>query len=159
MATCTKVESGWKNGERSITYHYDDGSVEIRAGGTRAWRNNNPGNVAGGPGEIGKDYGGLAVFPDVSTGRNARRVLFMPGGKYSDYDSVRQVLRGKLDRAGHPIENTGYAPERDKNGKVINNPNAYADFVRQYFRKHYDTKYNTDLDIENLGIRNYTLEM
>ncbi len=52
---------------------------EIRVGpdGTRAWRNNNPGNLIAGPysrrhGSIGVDYGGMAIFPDRETGEAAQ---------------------------------------------------------------------------------------
>lgn len=53
-----------------ITYHRNDGGKLIRIGGSRAWRNNNPGNVVKGPfskenGAIGESEG-FAVFPDYA---------------------------------------------------------------------------------------------
>jgi hypothetical protein len=91
VAKCVKVESGLTNDKtRFVKYHYDDGTVEMREGGHRAWRNKNPGNLVDGRGALGKDYGGSAIFPDVETGRKARRALFEPGGKSYDYDSVRR---------------------------------------------------------------------
>jgi hypothetical protein len=54
-----------------------DGSIEIRTGGTPAWRNNNPGNIrflgtfARNHGAIGRDDNGFAIFPDEATGEAA----------------------------------------------------------------------------------------
>lgn len=39
--------------------------------GTLAQRNNNPGNLRAGAGQIGRDANGFAIFPDVQTGWNA----------------------------------------------------------------------------------------
>lgn len=36
--------------------------------GSRAARNNNPGNLRSGPGQIGTDSAGYAIFPDLNTG-------------------------------------------------------------------------------------------
>lgn len=61
------------------TVHYFDeqGNVTIRSEGSKAWRNNNPGNMVYRPkgfasrhGAIG-EAGGMAVFPDEATGRKA----------------------------------------------------------------------------------------
>lgn len=54
----------------------DDGSFELRTGGTRSWRNNNPGNIAYGKiaianGAVGRDEYGTAIFPTEETGRRA----------------------------------------------------------------------------------------
>jgi RHS repeat-associated protein len=54
---------------------YSDGTEEVRSGGTRSWRNNNPGNLRAGDfanehGAIG-NAGGFAVFPDEATGQAA----------------------------------------------------------------------------------------
>jgi hypothetical protein len=59
----------------TIRITYPDGTVEIRSGGTRAWRNNNPGNIEAGPaanaaGAIGSD-GRFAIFPDEASGETA----------------------------------------------------------------------------------------
>jgi hypothetical protein len=60
-----------------IVYYREDGSSAIYVGGSRNWRNNNPGNIGYGNGKlatklgaIGK-AGGFAVFPDYETGRKA----------------------------------------------------------------------------------------
>lgn len=60
-----------------IVYYREDGSSAVYIGGSRNWRNNNPGNIGYGNGKlvtklgaIGK-AGGFAVFPDYETGRKA----------------------------------------------------------------------------------------
>lgn len=54
---------------------------EKKIGGSRSWRNNNPGNITHGPfakshGAIGKDYGGMAVFPTMKAGEKAQDALW-----------------------------------------------------------------------------------
>ena len=56
-------------------YVGNDGNIYEASGGSRAWRNNNPGNLeygkfARGNGAIGTD-GRFAIFPDTATGFNA----------------------------------------------------------------------------------------
>ena len=84
--------------------------------GTVAQRNNNPGNLRSGPGQIGTS-GGFAVFPDPTTGwaalehqvnLNIRRGL-----------TLEQFFAGGN---GYP----GYAPSSDSN-----DPARYAAFVAQ----------------------------
>lgn len=58
-----------------VTIPREDGTVEMRQGGSRAWRNNNPGNIEAGDradeaGAIGGD-GRFAIFPDEATGQAA----------------------------------------------------------------------------------------
>lgn len=69
---------------KDVIYSYPDGAKIRRTGGTRAWRNNNPGNImygefarnAGAIGYAGKvGNGNFAVFPDQQTGMNAIRKL------------------------------------------------------------------------------------
>lgn len=60
---------------RNTVIEYGDGSREIRSGGSRQWRNNNPGAMWYGPftrskGAIGQD-GPFAIFPDADTGYRA----------------------------------------------------------------------------------------
>lgn len=63
--------------ELRIIYFREDGSSTIYIGGTRNWRNNNPGNIGYGNGNLVKKLGaigkagGFAVFPDYETGRKA----------------------------------------------------------------------------------------
>lgn len=59
----------------NVVYTSRGGAEFERSGGTRAWRNNNPGCIRGGDfarsqGAIG-NAGGFAVFPDEKTGMNA----------------------------------------------------------------------------------------
>ena len=56
----------------NVVYYLSNGDEVVRSGGTRAWRNNNPGCIR--PGSIADAYGaigsagGFAVFPDEQTG-------------------------------------------------------------------------------------------
>ena len=64
---------------KAVTYYFEDDHYEVWSGGSRAWRNNNPGNLRNGSiakanGSIGQ-AGGFAVFPDYLSGRNALEVL------------------------------------------------------------------------------------
>jgi len=66
--------SAYADGSDTIIV-YDDGSQIVRQGGTRAWRNNNPGNLRNFAfsiqhGSLG-EAGGFAVFPDEATGWRA----------------------------------------------------------------------------------------
>jgi hypothetical protein len=70
------AESGPKN---SVIYFDNLGKKWIYEKGSRAWRNQNPGNMVIGKisienGMIGK-AGGFAVFPDYQTGHNALIIL------------------------------------------------------------------------------------
>jgi RHS repeat-associated protein len=51
----------------NVKYFRDDESGVERSGGTRAWRNNNPGNIRWNSEQIGS-AGGFAVFKDYETG-------------------------------------------------------------------------------------------
>lgn len=71
-----------------VIYVYDNHDCIRRSGGTRAWRNNNPGNLrysefARKMGTIGH-AGGFAVFPDMQTGMAAIAGL-LQSNKYSHY--------------------------------------------------------------------------
>lgn len=60
-----------------IVYYRADGSSAIYLGGSRNWRNNNPGNIAYGNGRLAKRLGaigkagGFAVFPSYEVGKEA----------------------------------------------------------------------------------------
>ena len=63
----------------NVVYEFDDGSKEVRKKGTRAWRNQNPGNVRyskANPwnGQLG-EAGGFCVFSDRSYGERAVRII------------------------------------------------------------------------------------
>lgn len=67
--------------------HYVAYSDGMKVGGSRSWRNNNPGNImagqfATGHGAIGSD-GQFAVFPDEATGKAALTSL-LKGDSYKD---------------------------------------------------------------------------
>jgi hypothetical protein len=66
--------AGRHGGDRYVVY-----ADQVRTGGSRAWRNNNPGNMEAGAfanqhGAIGSD-GRFAVFPDEAAGTAAVRAL------------------------------------------------------------------------------------
>jgi len=130
-----------------VTIYQDAaGNIAFRVGrtdrtgyGTRSWRNNNPGNVkafnwawAQAHGAIGIDAGGFAIFPDYETGWAAKDALLHE--KYGDYNSIREMLKGKFDENGNYIPNTGWAPKSDDN-----NPDLYANTIRDL----------TGLDVDN----------
>ncbi len=77
-----------------VIYIADDGRNTIRSGGSRSWRNNNPGNLrytrfARNHRAIGT-AGGFAVFPDYPTGRAALSALLhgMPYFHLSIYSAI-----------------------------------------------------------------------
>lgn len=90
-------------GSKSYTVQYFDekGNMTIRSGGTKAWRNNNPGNMvysqrgfAGRHGAIGK-AGGMAIFPTEAMGRKALIDLI----KSSNYHNLKVTeLSEKYDK-------------------------------------------------------------
>lgn len=72
MTDYKRATSGTNN---SVLYSDDNGRLTIRTEGSRAWRNNNPGNIRDGDfakkhGAIG-EAGGFAVFPNETAGRKA----------------------------------------------------------------------------------------
>lgn len=80
----------------AVLYTSDGGEKLIRQGGSRAWRNNNPGNIrytdfSRRNGAIGS-AGGFAAFPDYQTGRNAIPLL-LQGSKYINLSISRAVSR------------------------------------------------------------------
>lgn len=83
----------------------DDGSTELREGGTRSWRNNNPGNVrmsefARSNGAIGSDADGFAIFPTLDAGSAAKQKLIFEGKNYKDLS-----LSDAIARYAPPSEN------------------------------------------------------
>jgi len=82
--------------------------ISVRARGSRAWRNNNPGNLvpgrqAEGNGAIGSD-GRFAIFPDEATGMDALIALLRTG----TYQAL--TVEGAMVRYAPPRENdtSGY---------------------------------------------------
>lgn len=82
-----------------------------REGGTRAWRNNNPGNIEYGEfarrqGAVGSD-GRFAVFPSYAVGRNAKReMLFGRDSKYIDLTISRAIARYAPDFENNTFDYT-----------------------------------------------------
>lgn len=67
-----KYKSAIPGNNNDVIYKDCDGNSWTWSGGTRAWRNNNPGNIRDGKftrrcGAIGA-AGGFAIFPDYKTG-------------------------------------------------------------------------------------------
>lgn len=85
-------------------YVGSDGNIYEFSGGTRAWRNNNPGNLEDGKfarnnGAIGTD-GRFAIFPDIATGFNAMANLLSTNA----YQKL--TIQGAINR---------YAPSNENN--------------------------------------------
>jgi hypothetical protein len=95
--------------------------------GSVAQRNNNPGNLKAGPGQVGTDEGGYAIFPDMQTGWAALRSHI---SRHSTEDlTLREYFGGK------PGVYKGYAPKADKN-----DPENYASVVAKRLGVTPDTK-------------------
>lgn len=91
-----------KNGRTATEYYDSNGNItETRTGGGRMWRNNNPGNLRGGKGAIGKDKDRFAIFPDLDAGRKAQADMLRESSLY----------KGKTIKEMVPI----YAPASDGN--------------------------------------------
>ena len=88
---------------KDIIFTNPDGSQYRRTGGTRAWRNNNPGNIrytefARRAGAIGQ-AGGFAVFPNEDVGMRAIEQLLRS-------DSYRNLtVAGAISKYAPPTEN------------------------------------------------------
>ncbi|OBU13010.1 hypothetical protein [Morganella psychrotolerans] len=100
-------------------YKTANGDV-VRKGGSRSWRNNNPGNIIAGDytdsmGAIGRDKLSaghvMAIFPTEEMGRIAKEQLIF---KSSSYKNLK--LSDAINR---------YAPEFNNNGKRINDTPQY----------------------------------
>lgn len=112
------VESG-----NDIIYTDANGNKTKRSGGTRAWRNNNPGNIIAGKwanshGAIGKG-GRFAVFASEAAGMNAIAALL----KTSRY--AVQTVAGAISTYAPPFENDTAAYHRrleQLTGIPINTP-------------------------------------
>lgn len=83
-------------GKGYTTVRKEDGST-VRRTGTRAWRNNNPGNLEYGAfarqkGAIGSD-GRFAVFPSYESGRSAKESLLFESASYRDKTIAAAISR------------------------------------------------------------------
>lgn len=75
----------------------------INVGGTRNWRNNNPGNIeagsfATGQGALGSD-GRFAIFPDIGTGRSALSTLL------TSRSYIALTIEQAMEKYAPPSEN------------------------------------------------------
>jgi uncharacterized protein (TIGR02594 family) len=104
--------SARRTGVKIVTYVDEDAREVVREGGSRSWRNNNPGNIRKGDfvitaGAIGDD-GSFGIFADLKSGLAAITALLQTAS-YRDL-----TLEGAIFRYAPPSENdTG----------------AYVDFV------------------------------
>ena len=91
--------------QKNITIHHADGSTETRVGGSRTWRNNNPGDVIYDKGGFAKRHGAIgennkfAVFPDAQTGHEAN-VALMKGPSYAP-----MTINDAIKKRSPPNEN------------------------------------------------------
>ena len=86
----------FKKSSSAVVDTADDGSRLVREGGSRSWRNNNPGNMrytdfSRDKGAIGT-AGKFAVFPSVETGRAALSSL-LRGLKYLTLSITKAISR------------------------------------------------------------------
>lgn len=86
----------------SVIYIYPNGTRYQHSGGTRAWRNTNPGNIRGGYGAIGS-AGGFAVYASESDGMQAIKTL-LRSPSYNNLTIINAIKR--------------YAPAADRNDPV-----------------------------------------
>ena len=84
---------------------------QFRVEGKRAWRNNNPGNIAAASGfaaahgSIGKDDKGFAIFPNPKAGEQAmRELLFRPESPYANIDTDSLVKRYAPESHGNDVQ-------------------------------------------------------
>lgn len=94
------VAMGLKN-----VFEREDGSKVTLDGGTKAWRNNNPGNLrmsdfSKSQGAIGSDRDGFAIFPSLEAGAKAKENLIFGGKNYKD-----KTLTDAIARYAPPNEN------------------------------------------------------
>lgn len=95
---------------KDVIYEHSDGTKYRRTGGSRAWRNSNPGNIrysqfARRMGAIGR-AGGFAVFPDEETGMRAIGALLRSDG----YNKL--TVAGAISKYAPPSENNTSAYHR-----------------------------------------------
>jgi hypothetical protein len=93
------------DGKKRI-YKKDDGSEEIREGGSKSWRNNNPGNLryAKQKGSLGADNDGFAIFDSLASGEKAREKLLFENGGYKNKTLTDAIAK--------------YAPPNENNTKL-----------------------------------------
>ena len=103
-----------KTATKTVLLVDDQGREFLRTGGSRSWRNSNPGNIRKGDfssnnGAIGDD-GSFAIFPEKGIGNKAIEAL-LRGGSYGNLSIEKAINR--------------YAPPSE------NDTDAYVNFVLQ----------------------------
>ena len=98
-----KYEYATAGNNNDVIYKDCDGNSWTWSGGTRSWRNNNPGNIRDGKftcryGAIGA-AGGFAIFPDYKTGFDCLITLL----KTQSYQKLS--LEQVINKYAPPIEN------------------------------------------------------
>lgn len=105
--------------KQGVVIENPDGTYEVRTGGTKAWRNNNPGNIRfskwmwRNTKPIGVDYNGFLIYRTQDEGQRAIGFLLKNSGKY------------KNKTIPNAIET--YAPRNE------NNTDAYIRHVKRAF--------------------------
>src|SRR5262245_27357344 len=112
----------------NVNYYDKNENITVRSGGSRAWRNNNPGNIRPGKfssknGAIGS-AGNFAIFPTYQAGRQALASL-LRGKTYSNLTLFSAIAR--------------YAPSHE------NNTANYRKLIKRL------TGLDLDKKIENLS--------
>lgn len=107
----------------AVIYVFSDGTKLKRKGGTRAWRNSNPGNLRYSEkirqcGAIGQ-AGGFAVFPDEATGLQALEKLLL-SDSYKNLTIADAIYK--------------YAPPHE------NNTNGYKSYIKRVTGLNLDKK-------------------
>jgi len=86
-----------------VIYEKENGDCDLWIGGTRAWRNNNPGNIRAGDFALRRAAigaaGGFAVFPNYETGFAALIALL----RAPSYQQL--TVEQAINRYAPPIEN------------------------------------------------------
>jgi hypothetical protein len=88
---------GQQQNQQGSNFNVSDVPQTGRTGGSRSWRNANPGNLKYGSfakkhGAIGKDKDGFAIFPNEQVGRGAMGSL-LRGGTYGNLPVAKAISR------------------------------------------------------------------
>lgn len=116
----TGPRPGFSPGAGSI-YGAKPGQALPGYGGSRSWRNNNPGNLKFGPvakelGATGADTQGFAIFPDYATGRKAQESLLFNDPRYKNLTIGQAIEKwapgSENDTAGYKrfMQQRGFDP-------------------------------------------------
>lgn len=122
--------SGTLKGERYVVY-----TDEIRVNGSRAWRNNNPGNMIGpfatSHGAIGKDGQRFAIFPDEQTGLDALEALL----KSDNYSGL--TIEEAMTKYAPPSENdTADYIKKIEEGVGVKKDTKVGDLTDEQMKKY-----------------------